>query len=244
MGLAGNVVCLQVTDGKPVWQRSLVADFKGRYPMWNFRESPLVDGDKLICTPGGEDATMVALNKLTGETLWKAQVPDRSSGGQAQNRGFGGGNRPKAMQTDPVLVTLDQDQNQELSTDEVAASPTVLLKLDKNQDGKLSEDEVCPGGRGGGEGGRRRGPGIMRMIKALSALDANENNAIEAAEIQDASAALKKLDSNGDGKLTDDEAGMKSMSPPNTGAAYSSAIAIDFSGQRQYTLFCYDVKAK
>ena len=46
-------------------------------------------------------------------------------------------------------------------------------------------------------------------------------------------AALKKLDANSDGKLTDDEAGMKSMSPPNTGAAYSSAIAIDFGGQRQ-----------
>src|SRR4029450_6421336 len=45
---------------------------------------------------------------------------------------------------------------------------------------------------------------------------------------------LKKLDANGDGKLTDDEVGMKSMSPPNTSAAYSSAIAIDFGGQRQY----------
>ena len=48
MGLAGNVACLQAADGKVVWQRSLVADFKGRSPMWSFRESPLVDGDKLI----------------------------------------------------------------------------------------------------------------------------------------------------------------------------------------------------
>jgi hypothetical protein len=75
---------------------------------------------------------------------------------------------------------------------------------------------------------------MMRMVKALSALDADENNVIDEAEIKNAVAALKELDENGDGKLTDDEVGMKSMSPPNTGAAYSSAIAIDFGGQRQY----------
>jgi outer membrane protein assembly factor BamB len=142
------------------------------------------------------------------------------------------------MQTDPVLSTLDQDQNKEISADEVAAAPTVLLKLDRNQDGKLSEDEVSPQrGDGGGQGNRqrpRRGPGIMRMIKALSALDADESGAIEESEIKNAVVALRKLDENRDGKLTDDEAGMKSMSPPNTGAAYSSAIAIDFGGQRQY----------
>jgi len=237
MGLAGNVACLQVADGKVVWQRSLVADFKGRSPMWSFRESPLVDGEKVICTPGGEEATMVALNKLTGERIWKSQVPDRVGSGQTQNRGPGG-NRPNAMQTDPVLSTLDKDQSKELSADELTGAPAVLLTLDKNQDGKLSEDEVSPGGGGqdaqaGGQR-RRRGPGIMRMIKALSALDADENNVIDEGEIKNAVAALKKLDGNGDGKLTDDEAGMKSMSPPSTGAAYSSAIAIDFGGQRQY----------
>lgn len=64
MGLAGNVACLQAVDGRVIWQRSLVADFKGRSPMWSFHESPLVDGDKVICTPGGEEATMVALSPL------------------------------------------------------------------------------------------------------------------------------------------------------------------------------------
>ena len=205
--------------------------------MWSFRESPLVDGDKVIVTPGGKEATMVALNKRTGETIWKSVVPDRVSSGQTQNRGFGGGNRPSAMQTVPVLSTLDKDQSKELSADEIAAAPTVLLTLDKNKDGKLSEDEISPCASGGdSQGGqrRRRGPGMMRMNKALSALDADENNTIDEAEIKGAVAALKKLDANSDGKLTDDEAGMKSMSPPNTGAAYSSAIAIDFGGQQQY----------
>ncbi len=246
MGLAGNVVCLKAADGKVVWQRSFVADFKGRSPMWSFRESPLVDGDKVICTPGGEEATMVALNKMTGETIWKSVVPERVGGGQAPNRGFGGGgfgggNRPSAMQTDPVLSTLDKDQNKTLSADEIDAAPTALLKLDKNSDGKLSEDEVSPtrpgGAPGAGSGGRRRGPGIMRMMKTNSALDADENNVIDEAEIKNATVALRKLDSNRDGKLTDEEAGMKSMSPQNTSTAYSSAIAIDFGGQHQYVQF-------
>jgi len=236
MGLAGNVACLQASDGKVVWQRNLVADFGGRNPMWNFRESPLVDSDKVICTPGGAETTMVALNKLTGETIWKTLVPDRAGGGPAQNRSPGGGG-PSAMQNDPLLSTLDKDKNKEISADEIAAAPTALSALDKNQDGKISEDEVSPP-RGDGGGQRpRRGPGIMRMMKAHSALDADESGAIEEAEIKNAVVALQKLDADRDGKLTEEEAGMKQMGPPNTGAAYSSAIAIDFGGQRQYVQF-------
>src|SRR5216110_2997565 len=235
MGLAGNVACLQAADGKVVWQRNLVTDFGGRSPMWSFRESPLVDGEKVISTPGGEETTMVALSKLNGETIWKSFVPDRAGGGQPQNRGPGGGG-PSAMQNDPVLSALDKDHNKEISAEELAAAPAVLLELDKNKDGKLSEDEVSPQ-REDGQGNRprsRRGPGIMRMIKALSALDADESGTIDEAEIKNAVAALQKLDVNHDGKLTEEEAGMKFMGPQNTGAAYSSAIAIDFGGQRQY----------
>lgn len=75
LGLSGQLACLQVADGKMVWQKSLTADFGGRVPMWSFRESPLIDGDKLICTPGGRSATLVALDKKTGKTIWKSQVP-------------------------------------------------------------------------------------------------------------------------------------------------------------------------
>ena len=79
-GVGGDVVCLQVKDGKIVWRRSLTRDFGGRAPMWNYRESPLVDGDKLICTPGSDDAMLVALDKLTGKTTWQSKVPAASGG--------------------------------------------------------------------------------------------------------------------------------------------------------------------
>jgi len=78
MGLAGNVVCLRASDGKLVWQRNLVTDFGGSIPAWSYRESPLIDGDKVICTPGSESAMLVALDKLTGQTIWKTQMPGSS----------------------------------------------------------------------------------------------------------------------------------------------------------------------
>ncbi len=234
MGLAGNVACLQVADGKLIWQRSVMADFGGRAPMWSYRESPLVDGDKVICTPGGEETTMVALNKLTGETIWKSFVPDRA--GETPNRGPAP-NRPNVIETDLLLSTLDKDHNKVISADELAAAPTVLLTLDKNQDGKISEDEVTSTPAASSGPGRRRGGGVMRMMKSHSAMDANEDGALDASEIKNAAVALQKINANRDDKLTEDEVGMKHFGPQDTGAAYSSAIAIEFGGQRQYVQF-------
>src|ERR1043166_2043051 len=96
LGQSGDLACLQVKDGKVVWRRNLPTDFGGVIPTWRYNESPLVDGDKLLCTPGGKDATIVALNKLTGETIWKTEVPAPSagnSGGPGGGRGGGGGGR-------------------------------------------------------------------------------------------------------------------------------------------------------
>jgi outer membrane protein assembly factor BamB len=67
LGLGGDLACLQVKDGKILWQRT-EGDFSGSC-QWSYRESPLVDGDKVICTPGGSEATMVTLDKHTGKTI-------------------------------------------------------------------------------------------------------------------------------------------------------------------------------
>jgi len=71
IGTAGDVVCVKVSDGSEVWRKSLTVDFGGKAPGWNFSESPLIDGDKLVCTPGGDSTVMVALNKKTGAVVWK-----------------------------------------------------------------------------------------------------------------------------------------------------------------------------
>jgi len=76
VGTSGDVVCLDAATGSLRWSRNLQKDLDGKNPGWKYSESPLVDGDKLVCTPGGRDAVMVALDKKTGEVLWKCSMPD------------------------------------------------------------------------------------------------------------------------------------------------------------------------
>jgi len=72
----GDLVCLNVATGKIIWRRQFLDEFEGRMMSGRgYGETPLVDGDKLICTPGGTDAMLAALDKLTGKTIWQSKVP-------------------------------------------------------------------------------------------------------------------------------------------------------------------------
>lgn len=71
---SGEIACLKIDDGAIVWQKSFVNDFGGKEPTWGYSESPLVDGDALICSPGSDAAFIVALNKNTGEVIWKTPL--------------------------------------------------------------------------------------------------------------------------------------------------------------------------
>jgi outer membrane protein assembly factor BamB len=76
LGSDGDVASLETTTGKIRWHRSLRADFAGKPGTWAYAESPLIDGDVLVCTPGGNDATLLALNKTTGQVVWKCALPE------------------------------------------------------------------------------------------------------------------------------------------------------------------------
>ena len=69
----GDLACLRAADGSVIWQRNILQDFRGRNIEWHISESPLVDGDRVIVTPGGRDATVVALDKMTGKTIWTSK---------------------------------------------------------------------------------------------------------------------------------------------------------------------------
>ncbi|MHB1033777.1 MAG: PQQ-binding-like beta-propeller repeat protein [Pirellulales bacterium] len=76
LGTNGQLVCLQTATGKEVWRKDFGKDFGGKMMSgWTWSESPLVDGQKLICTPGGDKAALVALDKKTGAVIWKSAVP-------------------------------------------------------------------------------------------------------------------------------------------------------------------------
>src|SRR5688572_25444537 len=70
----GKLICAETANGTVRWKKDLKADFGGKVGGWAYSESPLIDGDRLVCTPGGDTATIVALDKKTGETILKAPV--------------------------------------------------------------------------------------------------------------------------------------------------------------------------
>jgi len=69
----GDLACLRAADGAAIWQRNILRDFSGRQIPWLISESPLVDGNAVIVTPGGPRAGMASLDKMTGKTVWTAQ---------------------------------------------------------------------------------------------------------------------------------------------------------------------------
>ncbi len=80
----GELVCLDAASGSVRWRKSFKKDLGGRMMSgWDYSESPLVDGDRLIVTPGGDDAALVALDKRNGEVIWKAKMPNCGGAGYA-----------------------------------------------------------------------------------------------------------------------------------------------------------------
>jgi outer membrane protein assembly factor BamB len=90
IGVNGDLVCLKASNGEKVWSKNFGKDFGGEMMSgWGYSESPLVDGNKLIVTPGGPKkggpapAAVVALNTATGETIWKSAISDCGGAGYA-----------------------------------------------------------------------------------------------------------------------------------------------------------------
>jgi outer membrane protein assembly factor BamB len=68
----GQLACLD-TAGKTKWTKNLMTDFAGKVGNWAYSESVLVDGDLVVCTPGGKKAALLAVNKKTGEPVWMTE---------------------------------------------------------------------------------------------------------------------------------------------------------------------------
>ncbi len=75
LGANGDLCCLQARDGKELWRLNILTRFKGNNIGWGISESPLVEGNLLIVTPGGQEGTIVALDKMTAKTVWTSQDP-------------------------------------------------------------------------------------------------------------------------------------------------------------------------
>lgn len=74
-----NVVCFDAKTGRQIWSVDTIETFGAKFGPWGVAESPLIDGDNMICTPGGKTATIAALNKMTGKTVWTCKIEDQKS---------------------------------------------------------------------------------------------------------------------------------------------------------------------
>jgi len=83
LGSDGDLACLELKSGKLRWSKNIRTEFGGQPGTWAYAESTLVDGDAVVVTPGGPQATMLALNKKTGALIWKSAIPGGDVAGYA-----------------------------------------------------------------------------------------------------------------------------------------------------------------
>lgn len=81
LGSDGDLACLEAETGNKRWHFNIREKFNGEPGRWAYSESPFIDGDLLICAPGGPEATVVALNKMTGDLVWKSSIPEAGQAG-------------------------------------------------------------------------------------------------------------------------------------------------------------------
>jgi outer membrane protein assembly factor BamB len=148
LGSDGDLICLDAKSGKILWQKSLRKDFGGKPGEWAYAESPLIDGDVLVVTPGGEQATIVALNKKTGMVIWKSAVPDGDPAGYASAVVVQGGGRKQYVQfLEKGIVGVDAKTGQFLwRYKDVAKGPAQAFT-------PVARDEYIYGGALGVGGG-------------------------------------------------------------------------------------------
>jgi outer membrane protein assembly factor BamB len=108
---SGNLICLQTADGKEVWRKGLRTDLGGNMQSgWGYSESPLVDGDQVVCTPGGRLGAVAALDKKTGAVTWRSKdFTDKAAYSSLVVANFGGERQYVQMTGESVAGVAAKD---------------------------------------------------------------------------------------------------------------------------------------
>jgi outer membrane protein assembly factor BamB len=88
LGANGDLVCAGVDNGEVVWQKNILQEYGGSNITWGISESVLIDGKLVICSPGGRQATIAGIDKLTGRGVWRSSIQGA----------------PQASYSSPILV--------------------------------------------------------------------------------------------------------------------------------------------
>ncbi len=177
----GELTCVGTESGNVLWTKSFTKDFGGKMMSgWGFSESPLVDGDRLIVTPGSNDAMLAALNKKTGDVIWKSAVPrlgDKGNDGAAYSSiviSTAGGIKQYVQLVGKGIVSVQASDgkflwNYNKITNGTAAIPTPIVR-----DGYV----FCSSGYGDG------GAALLKIVNDGKGLRADEVWYKKAGELQ------------------------------------------------------------
>ena len=131
----GMLVCLEAASGKRLWGYNVVDRFHGRVLHWGISESPLVEGDRVIVTPGGSGAAVVALDKISGKVLWTSQS---DSAGYSSPVAFdAGGSRRLVVFTGEAAIGLDFNTGRLLWRYEKVSNRTANIATPIVHDGEI-----------------------------------------------------------------------------------------------------------
>jgi outer membrane protein assembly factor BamB len=104
LGARGDLLRLNAADGKKAWAVNLKKDFGGGIPTWGYSESVLIDGDNVVCTPGGKSGAVLALDKKTGKAVWQSADLTDPAGYSSLVAADVGGVRQYVTQTQQAAV--------------------------------------------------------------------------------------------------------------------------------------------
>ena len=131
---AGDFLCADAKTGREVWRKNFQRDFGGRMMSgWGYSESPLIDGERIILTPGGDRAVMAALNKRTGEMIWTTPMQQASAGYSSPVISEAGGIRQYVTLVGKGLIGVAADDGRPLwhyerIANSTANVPTPIVK--------------------------------------------------------------------------------------------------------------------
>jgi outer membrane protein assembly factor BamB len=136
LGGQSELVCVETTKGKVRWHTNLRRDLGGELMSgWGYSESPLVDGDKVVCTPGGARGTLAALDKGTGKVLWRSKGLTDKAGYSSIIRAEVGGVAQYVQSTGRAIVGVVADNGRLLWRHEQPGFKTAVIPTPIFQDG-------------------------------------------------------------------------------------------------------------
>lgn len=181
LGRKGDLLCADAKTGKELWRKNFGTDFGGKMMSgWGYSESPLVDGDRLICTPGAGQAMIVALNKKTGETIWSAPMPEIKGDRGRDGAGYSSvviskaaGVKQYIQLTGRGVISVDAEKGQPLWSYNKVANGTANIPT------PIVKDDLvfCSSGYG-------TGAALLKIVRDGTTLKAEEVYFLSARDMQ------------------------------------------------------------